>query len=87
MFSTILGTELEKELTNEEEVVETETDDCEDEEEPSEEEWQMAMEEDSRNEPQTVSYYKWLNELKGNGWEQVPKTYDSVNKTVQVRRV
>jgi recombination protein RecT len=57
-----------------------------DDEEPSDDELQMAMEEDSRNEPQTVSYSKWLNELKGNGWEQVPKTYDSVNKTVQVRK-
>ena len=74
-----------EEPTYEEEFVEPETEDFDD-EEPTEEDWQMAMEEDSRNEPQTVSYSKWLNELKGNGWEQVPKTYDSANKTVQVRK-
>jgi recombination protein RecT len=74
-----------EEPTYEEEVVEPETDDFDD-EEPSDEDWQMAMEEDSRNEPQTVSYSKWLNELKGNGWEQVKGTYDSANKTVQVRK-
>lgn len=75
-----------EEPTYEEEVVEPETEDFDD-EEPSDEEWLMAMEEDSRNEPQTVSYSKWLNELKGNGWEQVKGTYDSANKTVQVRKV
>ena len=75
-----------EEPTHEEEIVEPETDEFDD-EEVSDDEWQMAMEEDSQNEPQTVSYSKWLNELKGNGWEQVPKTYDSVNKTVQVRKV
>jgi recombinational DNA repair protein RecT len=53
-------------------------------EEPSDEEWQMAMEED--NAEQTVSYSKWLNEYKDNGWVQVQGSYDRVNKTVRVRR-
>lgn len=75
-----------EEPTNEEEVVEPETDDCEDEEEPSDDEWQMAMEEDSRNEVETVSYAKWKNELKGNGYEMVEGSYDTVNKTVQVKK-
>ena len=59
--------------------VETETDDFDD-EEPTDDEWQMAMEEDSRNEVETVSYAKWKNDLKGNGtkwWKN-----DTVNKTV-----
>ena len=72
------------ETTNEyDEVVEAETD--YDDEEPTDEEWQMAMDED--NAEKTVSYSKWLNELKGNGWEQVQGSYDRVNKTVRVRRV
>jgi recombinational DNA repair protein RecT len=74
-----------EEPTYEEEVVEP-TDDFDD-EEPSEEDWRMAMEEDSRNEVETVSYAKWKNELKGNGYEMVEGSYDTVNKTVQVRRV
>jgi hypothetical protein len=56
-------------------------------EEPTDEDWQMAMEEDSRNEVETVSYAKWKNELKGNGYEMVEGSYDTVNKTVQVRKV
>ena len=75
-----------EEPTYEEEIVETETDDF-DEEEVSDEEWQMAMEEDSRNEVETVSYAKWKNDLKGNGYEMVEGSYDTVNKTVQVRKV
>ena len=75
-----------EEPTYEEEVVETETDDFDD-EEPTEEEWRMAMEEDSRKEVETVSYAKWKNELKGNGYEMVEGSYDTVNKTVQVRKV
>jgi hypothetical protein len=46
----------------------------------------MAMEEDSRNEVETVPYAKWKNELKGNGYEMVEGSYDTVNKTVQVRK-
>jgi recombinational DNA repair protein RecT len=57
-----------------------------DNEEVSDEDWQMAMEEDSRNEVETVSYAKWKNELKGNGYEMVEGSYDTVNKTVQVRK-
>ena len=57
-----------------------------DDEEPTDEEWQTAMREDQDDGVQTVSYTKWLNELKGNGWEQVKGTYDSVNRTVQVRK-
>ena len=53
-------------------------------EEVSDEEWQMAMEEDSE---ETVPYSKWLNELKGNGWEQVKGSYDAKDKTCRVRRV
>jgi hypothetical protein len=75
-----------EEPTYEEEVVEAETDEFDD-EEPTDEDWQMAMEEDSRNEVETVSYAKWKNELKGNGYEMVEGSYDTVNKTVQVRRV
>lgn len=75
-----------EEPTYEEEVVETETDDF-DNEEPTDDEWQMAMEEDSRNAVETVSYAKWKNELKGNGYEMVEGSYDTVNKTVQVRKV
>ena len=75
-----------EEPTHEEEVVETETDEFDD-EEPSDDEWQKAMEEDNRNEVETVSYAKWKNELKGNGYEMVEGSYDTVNKTVQVRRV
>lgn len=63
--------------------VETETDEFDD-EEVSEEDWQMAMEEDSKEE--TVSYSKWLNELKGNGWEQVKNSYDPTTKTCRVRK-
>jgi recombinational DNA repair protein RecT len=70
----------------EEEVVEPETDEFGD-EEPTDDEWQMAMEEDSRNAVETVSYAKWKNDLKGNGYEMVEGSYDSVNKTVQVRKV
>jgi recombinational DNA repair protein RecT len=69
----------------EEEVVEPETDEFDD-EEVGDDEWQMAMEEDSRNEVETVSYAKWKNELKGNGYEIVEGSYDTVNKTVQVRK-
>jgi recombinational DNA repair protein RecT len=58
-----------------------------DDEEVSDEDWQMAMEEDSRNAVETVSYAKWKNELKGNGYEMVEGSYDTVNKTVQVRKV
>ena len=75
-----------EETNYEEEIVETETDEFDD-EEPTDEEWLMAMEEDSRNEVETVSYAKWKNELKGNGYEMVEGSYDTVNKTVQVRRV
>jgi recombination protein RecT len=75
-----------EEPTYEEEVVEPETDDF-DEEEVTDEDWQMAMEEDSRNAVETVSYAKWKNELKGNGYEMVEGSYDTVNKTVQVRKV
>lgn len=74
-----------KEPTNEEEVIETETDEFAG-EEPSDDEWQMAMEEDSQNAVETVSYAKWKNELKGNGYEMVEGSYDTVNKTVQVRK-
>ena len=63
-----------------EEPTETEYED----EEPTEEEWRMAIEEDEAE--QTVSYSKWLNELKGNGWVQVQGTYDKTNKTVKVRK-
>lgn len=73
-----------EEPTYEEEVVEPETDDCEDEEEVTDDEWQMAMEEDNAEE--TISYAKWLNEYKGNGWEQVQGSYDKAAKTVRVRR-
>ena len=75
-----------EEPTYEEEVVEPETDEFYD-EEPSDDDWQMAMEEDSRNEVETVSYAKWKNDLKGNGYEMVEGSYDTVNKTVQVRKV
>lgn len=75
-----------EEPTYEEEVVEPETDDCEGDEEQAEEDWQMAMEEDSKNEVETVSYAKWKNELKGNGYEMVEGSYDNVNKTVQVKK-
>ena len=68
-----------------EEVVEPETDDFDD-EEPKDDDWQMAMEEDSKTEVETVSYAKWKNELKGNGYEMVEGSYDTVNKTVQVRK-
>jgi recombination protein RecT len=74
-----------EEPTYEEEVVETETDDFDD-EKPTEEDWQMAMEEDSRNEVETVSYAKWKNELKGNGYEMVEDSYDATRKTVKVRK-
>lgn len=74
-----------EEPTHEEEVVETETDEFDD-EEVSDDEWQMAMEEDNRNEVETVSYAKWKNELKGNGYEMVEGSYDTVNKTVQVKK-
>ena len=53
-------------------------------EEPSDEDWEMA--EEVPDTIQTVPYSKWLNELKGNGWEQVKGTYDKVTKTVQVKR-
>jgi aspartyl-tRNA synthetase len=56
------------------------------EEEVSDDEWKMAMEEDSRNEVETVSYAKWKNDLKGNGYEMVGGSYDTVNKTVQVKK-
>ena len=74
-----------EEPTHDEEVVETETDEFDD-EEPTEEDWQMAMEEDSKTEVETVSYAKWKNELKGNGYEMVEGSYDTVNKTVQVKK-
>ena len=74
-----------EEPTYEEEVVEP-TEDFDD-EEPTEEDWQMAMEESSRNEVETVSYAKWKNDLKGNGYKMVEGSYDTVNKTVQVRKV
>ena len=73
-----------EETTYEEEVVEP-TDDFDD-EEPTDEDWRMAMEEDSRNEVETVSYAKWKNELKGNGYEMVEGSYDTATKTVQVRK-
>lgn len=73
-----------EEPTTEEEIVEPIEDF--DEEEPSEEDWQMAMEEDSQNEVETVSYAKWKNDLKGNGYEMVEGSYDTVNKTVQVKK-
>ena len=72
-----------EEPTYEEEIVEPETDEFDD-EEPKDDEWQMAMEEDSE---ETVSYAKWKNELKGNGYEMVEGSYDTVNKTVQVRKI
>lgn len=72
--------------TYEEAVVESEPIDEFDDEEPDEEDWQMAMEEDRRNEVETVSYAKWKNDLKGNGYEMVEGSYDTVNKTVQVRK-
>jgi recombination protein RecT len=75
-----------EEPTYEEEVVEPETNEFDD-EEVSDDEWEMAMEEDSRNEVETVPYAKWKNELKGNGYEMVEGSYDTVNKTVQVRKV
>ena len=74
-----------EEPTYEEEVVETKTDYFDD-EEPTDDEWQMAMEEDSRNEVETVSYAKWKNELKGNGYEMVEDSYDPTSKTVKVRK-
>ena len=74
-----------EEPTYEEEVVETETDEFDD-EEPSDDEWQMAMEEDSRNAVETVSYAKWKNDLKGNGYEMVEDSYDPTSKTVKVRK-
>ena len=74
-----------EEPTYEEEVVEPETEDFDD-EEPSGDEWQMAMEEDSKNEVETVSYAKWKNDLKGNGYEMVEDSYDPTNKTVKVRK-
>jgi recombinational DNA repair protein RecT len=74
-----------EEPTYEEEVVEPETDDFDD-EEPTDEEWQMAMEEDSRNAVETVSYAKWKNDLKGNGYEMVEDSYDPTSKTVKVRK-
>ena len=67
-------------------VVENETVEEYEDEEPTDEEWGMAMEEDSRNEVETVSYAKWKNDLKGNGYEMVEGSYDTVNKTVQVRK-
>jgi recombinational DNA repair protein RecT len=76
-----------EEPTYEEEVIETETEEYEDDEEVSDDEWRMAMEEDSRNEVETVSYAKWKNELKGNGYEMVEDSYDPTSKTVKVRRV
>ena len=54
-------------------------------EEPTDEEWLMAMEED--NAEQTIPYSKWLNEYKGNGWEQIKGSYDTKARTVRVRRV
>jgi recombinational DNA repair protein RecT len=39
------------------------------------------------NGEETVSYGKWMNELKGNGWEMVGESYDKVNKTVKVKKV
>lgn len=75
-----------EEPTTEEEVIETGTDEFDDEEQ-TEEDWQMAMEEDRQNEVETVSYAKWKNDLKGNGYEMVEGSYDAVNKTVQVRKV
>lgn len=75
-----------EEPTHEEEIVEPETDEFDD-EEPTDEDWQMAMEEDSRNAVETVSYAKWKNDLKGNGYEMVEGSYDTVNKTVQVKKV
>ena len=74
-----------EEPTYEEEIVETETDEFDD-EEPKDDEWQMAMEEDSRNEVETVSYAKWKNEMKGNGYEMVEDSYDPTSKTVKVRK-
>ena len=74
-----------EEPTHEEEIAEPETDEFDD-EEVGDDEWQMAMEEDSRNEVETVSYAKWKNELKGNGYEMVEGSYDTVNKTVQVKK-
>ena len=56
----------------------------EEDEEPSDEEWQMAFEEENAEE--TVPYSKWLNELKGNGWEQVKGSYDAKTKTCRVKR-
>jgi recombination protein RecT len=70
---------------SDEEIVDHETDEFDD-EEVSDEDWQMAMEEDSRNAVETVSYAKWKNDLKGNGYEMVEGSYDTVNKTVQVRK-
>ena len=75
-----------EEPTHEEEIAEPETDEFDD-KEPTDDDWQMAMEEDSKTEVETVSYAKWKNELKGNGYEMVEGSYDTVNKTVQVRRV
>ena len=74
-----------EEPTYEEEVVEAETDEFDD-EEVSDDEWQMAMEEDSQNAVETVSYAKWKNELKGNGYEMVEDSYDPTSKTVKVRK-
>lgn len=58
---------------------------CEEDEEPTDEEWQMAIEED--NAEKTVPYSQWLNEYKDNGWVQVQGSYDRTNKTVRVRRM
>jgi recombination protein RecT len=74
-----------EEPTYEEEVVETPTDEFDD-EKVTDDDWQMAMEEDSRNEVETVSYAKWKNELKGNGYEMVEGSYDPSAKTVRVRK-
>jgi recombinational DNA repair protein RecT len=64
-------------------VAENETVEEYEDEEPTDEEWQMAMEEDAE---ETISYSKWLNEYKGNGWVQVQGSYDAKAKTVRVRR-
>lgn len=59
------------------------------EEDWTEEEKQEAMEElmQEESDEQTVSYYKWLNDYKNNGYEMVKDSYDKVAKTVKVRRV
>lgn len=54
----------------------------------TEEEMHEVMEvvQQEENDEQTVSYYKWSNELRGNGWKMVANSYDAVTKTVKVKK-